>query len=65
MCGITTGGKEDCFWNCEIGNNTFLGRLIQNPECLLKCFPEVKIKLELDLSPKMSKLSKKYFKLCE
>ena len=40
LCGITTGGREDCFWDCEIevfGN----GPIVSNPECLLDCFPEV------------------------
>ena len=38
MCGVTTGGKEDCFWDCEIGYDS----LLTPPECLLKCFSEVK-----------------------
>ena len=42
MCGITTGGSEECFWDCEIdvdglGN----GPIIKRPECLLNCFEEV------------------------
>ena len=42
MCGITTGGSDDCFWNCKIeqigpDNRPF----ITPPECLLECFPEV------------------------
>ena len=49
MCGITTGGKEECFWNCDIGN-TVNGLIVSNPECLLDCFEEVK-KLT-SLSPK-------------
>ena len=40
MCGITTGGKEDCFWKCEIGN-TVNGPIVKNPECLLACFEKV------------------------
>ena len=39
MCGITTGGKEDCFWDCKIGNSVN-GPIISTPECLLNCFPE-------------------------
>ena len=38
MCGITTGGREDCFWDCEI-NDSF----ITNPECLTQCFSEVRL----------------------
>ena len=42
MCGITTGGREDCFWDCEmtIGRN---GPIITTPECLLDCFPGVSL----------------------
>ena len=40
MCGIATGGSDDCFWDCEIEmvNN---GPIISTPECLLDCFPKV------------------------
>ena len=42
MCGITTGGSEDCIWDCEvaIGRN---GPIITTPECLIDCFPAVSI----------------------
>ena len=37
MCGTTTGGRDECFWNCEIIPtplpSTF-ENLITNPECL-------------------------------
>ena len=42
MCGVTTGGSEDCFWECnieQIGNTNI--PFITPPECLLNCFPEV------------------------
>ena len=42
MCGITTGGAEDCFWDCQIENSNN-GLIIQNPECLIDCFEEVYI----------------------
>ena len=43
MCGITTGGKEDCFWNCTITNSdSGTGPVITTPECLLDCFPEAR-----------------------
>lgn len=41
MCGITTGGREDCFWDCEIEMG-FNGPIVSTPECLLDCFPEVR-----------------------
>ena len=40
MCGLTTGGMDDCFWECEV-TPTGDGPLITNPECLLNCFPKV------------------------
>ena len=49
MCGITTGGKEECFWDCDIiileeestVVNVFeTGQRISNPECLKDCFEE-------------------------
>ena len=42
MCGMTTGGKEECFWDCNIDSKGIgNGPLISSPECLLNCFPEV------------------------
>ena len=36
MCGLTTGGSENCEWDCiPLG-----GGFYSNPECLLDCFPE-------------------------
>ena len=38
MCGITTGGREECDWDCEvksIGGSVVIG----NPECFDDCFP--------------------------
>ena len=40
MCGRTAGGKDDCIWDCEIGE-TPNGELIRDPLCLKDCFPEV------------------------
>ena len=40
MCGVTTGGQEDCHWDCDIVTSD-CGILITNPECLLDCYPEV------------------------
>lgn len=40
MCGVTTGGQEDCHWDCHIVTSD-CGILITNPECLLDCYPEV------------------------
>ena len=36
VCGITTGGKENCEWDCI---PTPYG-IYQNPECLIDCFDE-------------------------
>ena len=40
MCGRTTGGQDDCIWDCEVAQ-TQSGQLIRNPLCLRDCFPEV------------------------
>ena len=45
MCGLTTGGMKDCFWECEV-TPTDDGPFITNPECLLNCFPKVKANTE-------------------
>ena len=37
MCGITTSGEEECYWDCHI-EFTDLGPKIANPKCLLDCF---------------------------
>ena len=37
FCGITTGGKENCEWDC-IASSSF--RFYKNPECLMDCFDE-------------------------
>ena len=41
MCGITTGGDRQCFWDCEFWSDPYFGTLISNPECLEDCYPEV------------------------
>ena len=53
QCGLTTGGQEDCFWDCDIvpqsgpfplliDSEPFkVTNAITNPECLLDCFHEV------------------------
>ena len=46
MCGITTGGREECFWNCEVGSSglpegLFKGFLLNPPDCLIGCFSKV------------------------
>jgi len=41
MCGITTGGKAECWWDCEIlSHPLFTGQAIINPECLKDCFDQ-------------------------
>ena len=51
MCGLTTGGQEQCFWDCQLFSSNTLSRavlnfengdLISNPECLLDCYQEVR-----------------------
>ena len=37
ICGITTGGKENCEWDC-IPSSSF--SFYKNPECLIDCFDE-------------------------
>ena len=46
MCGRTTGGQEECTWDCEFdaaASISFLssGINITNPECLRDCFEDV------------------------
>ena len=42
MCGLPTGGREECFWDCEVEDSEFTnGPIFPAPECLLDCFPEV------------------------
>ena len=48
MCGITTGGREECFWKCEVKSSgpelaegLFKGFLLTPPDCLLGCFTKV------------------------
>ena len=36
MCGVTTGGSDNCEWDCiPLG-----GGFYSNPECILDCFPK-------------------------
>ena len=43
MCGLTTGGSSECFWDCEYVSDPNFGSIISNLECLLDCFEEVTI----------------------
>ena len=43
MCGLTTGGNSECFWDCEYVSDPNFGSIISNLECLLDCFEEVTI----------------------
>merc|ERR1712013_857565 len=39
MCGITTGGQAECWWDCVVLSDALLaGQAIVNPECLKDCF---------------------------
>ena len=40
QCGLATGGKEECFWDCPVlrfSNLTFL-QITNEPSCLTDCF---------------------------
>ena len=39
MCGITTSGMEECFWDCK-PFFTNVGSVFSNPECLRDCYPK-------------------------
>ena len=43
MCGITTGGKAECEWDCEVAFGESLIGIVftkfTNPQCLKDCFP--------------------------
>ena len=36
LCGITTGGRENCEWDCETVHYADL--IYRNPKCFLDCF---------------------------
>ena len=39
MCGITTGGQDECWWDCIIiSAQQVYGQAVTNPECLRDCF---------------------------
>ena len=45
MCGLTTGGNENCEWDCingnyEVGGIQIASSLYSNIECLRDCFSE-------------------------
>ena len=42
MCGLTTGGREDCYWDCNIITDRYYRKLVTNPECLLDCYSNSK-----------------------
>ena len=46
LCGLTTGGREECWWSCEISKLEQYGRsqflhFVNNPTCLESCYPEI------------------------
>ena len=41
MCGLTTGGQEECYWDCDFFVDPYFGSMISNPECLGDCYSEV------------------------
>jgi len=38
MCGVTTGGKEECYFDCTVVSTIGSGQLIENLPCLQDCF---------------------------
>merc|ERR1712037_333946 len=41
MCGITTGGQDECWWDCMIISDRRVdGQAVTNPECLRDCFSD-------------------------
>ena len=38
FCGIATGGKENCEWDCILSSSN--QKIYLNPECMLDCFNE-------------------------
>ena len=41
MCGITTGGQDECWWDCMIiSERAVQGQAITNPECMRDCFSD-------------------------
>ena len=38
LCGITTGGRENCEWDCE--PDYYADVIYENPRCFLDCFEE-------------------------
>ena len=46
MCGVTTGGREECYWDCGLFNDPYLGVLVNNPECLLDCYQPVSTEMK-------------------
>merc|ERR1711976_21330 len=38
-CGIVTGGREECHWDCEIVFTDDDRFRVRNPECVKDCFP--------------------------
>ena len=54
MCGLTTGGSSECFWDCEYVSDPNFGSIISNLECLLDCFEEVTFIEFLKLLDKVS-----------
>merc|ERR1712131_456740 len=39
-CGVTTGGKEECYWDCEVVIVDNYPAVVRDPECLRDCFPK-------------------------
>merc|ERR1712223_2202292 len=41
MCGITTGGQDECWWDCMVvSDSTLSGQAVANLECLSDCFSD-------------------------
>ena len=55
MCGMTTGGGEECYWDCGLFNDPYFGVLVSNPECLLDCYQPVSTEMKRIFIPDESK----------
>ena len=40
QCGLTTGGQQECYWDCQMFSADFTtGPIAVDPVCLSDCFP--------------------------
>ena len=53
QCGITTGGQDECFWDCETttdprafgsGHSFFFNKVLTDYSCLQDCYDQVSMR---------------------